>query len=112
MEIERRILDGPAPVSVDRSEVLTWLEQEQTRMRRSSALKLAGNALLLGCLLGLVVHRLEAESQRVKQLVGTHRSTHALMLEQITEELCGEKPAEYWTNQISLIGSRESVTNF
>ena len=112
MEMEKQILDSPVPVAVDRSEVLTWLEQEQNRMRRSSALKFAGTTLLLACLLGLVVQRLEAESQRVKQLVGTHRSTHSLMLEEITEELCEEKPAEYWTNQISLIVTRDSLTNF
>jgi len=112
MEIEKQILDEAGSVVVDRSEVHNWLEHEQTKMRRSSALKFAATALLLGCLLGLVVQRLEAESQRVKQLVGAQRSTHTLMLEEITDELCGEKPAKYWTKQLSLIGARDSFTGF
>ena len=111
MEIEKQILAQSAPVAVDRSEVRTWLEHEQTRMRRSSTLKFFGTVLLLGCLLGFVAQRLESESQRVKQLVGNAPSTHTLMLQEITEELCGEPPAEYWTNQISLIGTRDSLAN-
>lgn len=102
MDIEKQILDEPASVSIDRTEVQAWLEIERSRINRATALKFSGMALLAGCLLGLIYQLLESESQKIKQLVGTRPSSHAVMLEEITVELCGEKPAEYWGKQISL----------
>lgn len=112
MDIEKQILEEPASVSIDRTEVQTWLELERSRLNRVAVLKFAGAALLVGCLLGLVFQLLESESQRIKQMVGTHPSSHTVMLEEITDELCAEKPAEYWANQISLIGARHPLANF
>ena len=112
MEIEEQIFDQTSPASVDRTEVLGWLERERTRMQRKSMLTFAGIALVLGCALCLVYQLLESEANQVRRLVGTPPSSHTLMLEELTHELCGAEPAEYWIQQIGLIGSNDSSRIF
>ena len=112
LDIEKEILNQSAAVSVDRDEVRSWLEIQRKQMNRASAIKLAGVSLLIFCLLALVGQLLKSESAKVKQLVGTLPSSHTVMLNEVTNELCGQEPAEYWINQINLIGSRDTLAGF
>ena len=72
-------------------------------MNRVAILKFAALAGLMVCSLLLVGQLLQSEANKVKQLVGTHPSSHMLMLNEISSELCGQPPAEYWINQINQI---------
>lgn len=112
MEIEEQILNQPTPISVDREDVRNWLEDERTKMNRGSLLRWAGVALVFVCLTALVYQLLDAESRKVKELVGTYPSSNEVMLAEITDELCGQEPAEYWIWQASLSGSRNSLASF
>lgn len=112
LDIEKDILNQSAAVSVDRDEVRSWLEIERKQMNRASAIKFAGFAILFVCLLALIGRLIESESQKIEQLAGAHPSSHAVMLNEITNELCGQDPAEYWVDQISLIGSRDTMAGF
>ena len=75
-------------------------------MNRIAILQFAAAACLIVCLLALVGQLLQSEAEKVKQLVGTHPSSHMLMLTEVTNELCGQPPAEYWINQIKMSKSK------
>lgn len=106
IEIEDQILNQPLAVSVDRTEVRSWLDKQRQTMNRVAILKFAAAALLMVCLLVLIGQLLQAEAEKVKQLVGTHPSSHMLLLTEVTSELCGQPPAEYWINQIKMSKSQ------
>ena len=108
IEIENQILNQSASVSVDRSEVRSWLQAERQAMNRSAILKFAGAACLMACLLFLITQLLESEAKKIKQLVGTHPSSHMVMLAEVTNELCGQPPAQYWIDQLSQIKMSKS----
>ena len=105
IEIENQILNQPASVSVDREEVRSWLQVQRRATNRGAVLKLAAAACLIACLLVLISQLLGSETKKIKQLVGNHNQpySHTVMLNEITNELSGQPPAEYWTNQISQI---------
>jgi len=108
MEIENQILNQPLAVSVDRTEVRSWLETQRQTTNRVATLKFAAAGCLMVCLLVLVGQLLESEAKKVKQLVGNHPSSHMLMINEITSELCGQPPAKYWVNQINQIEMSKS----
>lgn len=112
MDIEHQIQSETNSVSVDRAEVLGWLENERARMYRTSIWKLVGVMLVLACSMGWVFQLLGSESQKVRQLVGVQPNTQLILLEELTSELCGQEPAEYWSHQIELMDAKSSLVNF
>ncbi len=102
MKIEQQIIEAVNSAVVDRDVVRSWLMAERKRLSRNRICKFSLGTIVFLVLGWGLIQAFELEAEKVRRIVANPPTRTMVTLNEITNELCNQPPAEYWVRQLTI----------
>lgn len=98
---EEILASGVCPTPVSRDVVRSWVKDEQVRGRNQTRRVMWVSGLAFGLAFSCLGLALNHQMNEIRSLVKHDPSKALIRLNQVTNELCSESPADYFVRQRS-----------